>query len=329
MRLKWVVAAFGLALVFGAWAWLAGDGAGFLSHAFAELIIWMHAQQRTLHRDLIAAIRAVSLDTTAQWALVTLSFGYGVFHAAGPGHGKAILATYLVTHPAHVSRGVALAVASALCQGLVAVALVYGLILVAGWIPRELTQATAWAERASFILVMLMGALLIARAAGNAWKHVRLVPARSHAGHNHGPAHDHGTGHGDGGQAACGHHHGPTADQIARAGSLGTAVGVVLSIGIRPCTGAVLVLVLAHVLNLVVAGALAVLAMSLGTAITVAVLAFGSVHLRGWIGRMAEGRGAGWMVSLDVLAALGGAFLVTTGYALLAAASSPPHPLGL
>jgi len=175
--------------------------------------------------------------------------------------------------------------------------------------------------------------VLMVRAAVNAWRHIRPVhahgPSGHDAGHHHGHDHDHGDGHGHGGAAACGHHHGPTADQIARAGSLGTAVGVILSIGMRPCTGAVLVLVLAHVLNVVAVGALAVLAMSLGTAITVAVLAFGSVHLRGWIGRIADAHGGGWVLSLDMLAALGGAFLIATGYALLMATLAPSHPLGL
>ena len=56
--------------------------------------------------------------------LAGLSFAYGVFHAAGPGHGKAVISSYLVATGEGFRRGVALSALAALAQALAAIALV-------------------------------------------------------------------------------------------------------------------------------------------------------------------------------------------------------------
>ena len=53
-----------------------------------------------------------------------MSFLYGIFHAAGPGHGKAVISSYMVANEETWRRGVVLSFASALLQALVAVVLV-------------------------------------------------------------------------------------------------------------------------------------------------------------------------------------------------------------
>ncbi len=275
---------------------------------WSEMIGWIYLQQRVFHQELIDGMRSLTEHggAAAAWTLISASFLYGIFHAAGPGHGKAVLTTYLVTHREQMKRGVLLAVISAFTQGFVAIALVYGLILVAGWLPQQTSEAVSWSERASFALLTLLGAYLIYRAARSGVKRWRGQQA-----------------------GCCGHSHAPTEEQIAATGSFRATLGVVLSIGLRPCTGAVLVLVFAQVVGFYWAGVAAVAAMSAGTAIAVSVLAFAAVNARSFAGRLVASRGGGWMFSADLVALGGGVLLALIGYSLLLASFGPRHPLGL
>ena len=63
-------------------------------------------------------------DYTAVAGLFGISFLYGVFHAAGPGHGKAVISSYLFANNETWRRGVVLSCASAMLQALVAILLV-------------------------------------------------------------------------------------------------------------------------------------------------------------------------------------------------------------
>ncbi len=126
-----------------------------LALALAALLLWLSAdllratyicalgfiygEQQAFHRSLIGAVRAHAAGAT--WAtgtaIVVGSFFYGVFHAAGPGHGKVVLSAYLVSRPEKLQRSVWLAVASSLVQGAVAIALIYGLFLAFGIVARD------------------------------------------------------------------------------------------------------------------------------------------------------------------------------------------------
>ena len=276
---------------------------------WSELVSWIYTQQRLFHQELIEGLRALTGDSgaAAAWTLVSASFLYGVFHAAGPGHGKAVLTTYLVTHREQMKRGVVLAILAAFCQGLVAIVLVYGLIFLAGWLPKEAKEAVNWSERASFALLMAMGGYLAYRGIRSALSRWRGRQAE-----------------------CCGHAHAPSSEEIAAAVSLRATLGVVLSIGLRPCTGAVLVLVFAQISGLVWAGVGAVAAMSLGTALAVSVIAFAAINARSLAGRLAaQHGGGGWPLSADVVALAGGTILALIGYSLLLASFAPRHPLGL
>ncbi len=281
---------------------------------------WVLAKQRELHRDLTASMRALAREGSLAtgWTLILISFLYGVFHAAGPGHGKAVIASYLITQREKVRRGVLLAVASAFTQGLVAILLVYGLIGVTGWLPRDTQMAVTWSERLSYVLVAGIGGMLIYRAVG---KRLRRAAAGGAGGaHDHGHDHDHDH---------CGHNHGPSAEQIERAGDLRTAAGVVLSVGLRPCTGSIVVLVFAKVVHLTWAGVAAVAAISAGTAITVAAIAYAAINARAWTARHSGMDARKAALVGDIVGAVGGGLIFWMGATLLAASFGPAHPLGL
>jgi len=294
--------------------------------AFGRFTGWILDQQRAFHRELTQGLRSLGADggLRAGLGLILASFLYGVFHAAGPGHGKAVIATYLLTHRERVARGVWLSAVAAFCQGLTAIALVYGLIGFAGWLPSETSAAVAWSERASYALVFLLGAFLAVRAAK------RLASAL--AGRTAAPfsprvpddPQDHHHGH----ALSCGDHaHVPSVEQIESATDGRTALGLILSIGLRPCSGAILVLLLARIMGLDGVGVAAVAAMSTGTALAVAILALLAVSARQWAASIGGKRRNHYRMAADAVALAGGILVMAIGITLITASFAPPHPL--
>jgi len=261
--------------------------------------------QRALHRDLAAALAAVRAQGPgAAWPLVALAFAYGVFHAAGPGHGKVVIATYLTTQEGRLARGLALTVAAALAQAATAILAVHILATVLGQGLRASRGGAAQLEPVSFALVALLGLYLSLRAG-------RRLARR----HEDGPGHA---------CAAC-------AAPEAAGGGRWSALGVVAAIGARPCAGAVVVLLLAYAGDLRLVGIAATLAMAIGTAVTtsaLAVLAVGARRTAAAVAATLPG-GHGRTARLaDGVALAGGLLLLALGVVLLQAAlATPAHPL--
>lgn len=298
----------------------------------------IQAIQRDLHRALSAAMTAVrDGGAMAAWTLVGLSFLYGIFHAAGPGHGKVVISTYLLTQESELKRGLLLSLASSLVQGVVAIIVVEATVRLLGLTMRQAQGVVPSLEAASFGLVALLGFALVVtrgrrllRAAARAGNPRRTDDPHGHAHpHDHGDHHDHHHDHHD--HHGCGHSHGPRAGDLSAPLGLKSFAALILSIGIRPCSGAVLVLVVAYSLDLRAAGMAAVLAMSLGTALTVGILASLSVFARDLARRLAARmpEHAGRLsLAGEGVAVLGGLVILTLGLLLLQAAlAAPAHPL--
>jgi len=318
-----VVLAAGLAVPFSALP----DGAPGL---WSGLVLEMQTVQRDLHRQLAAAMQAVQAEgAAAASTLVVISFLYGVFHAAGPGHGKVVISTYILTQESQLRRGLLLSLVSSLCQGLTAILAVTATAVLLGFTLRQ-AQGTAIAlETVSYGLVALVGLTLVASRAQRLLRRRRgpMPRGRGDAPH-HAPGHHHEH---DGAGPDCGHAHGPSRRDLDAPLSWRGLAGMVASIGLRPCSGAVLVLLVAYSLGLHWAGVGAVLAMSLGTAITVSLLATLSVYARKGALRLAAvipDRAARLSIALDLVAILGGLVILTAGILMLQAAlTAPAHPL--
>lgn len=252
---------------------------------------WLIAEQSRFYRGLSGAIRASKADGSAAFALIGLSLAYGVFHAAGPGHGKAILSAYLFASGETLRKGVALAFLSAAVQALVAILLVAVMAIVIGATARQMDDATLLLEKASYAFMALVGAWLVARKAAGLWVLVQPRPAFAPAGgpHVHGPD--------------CGHQIAPVPP--APGAGLRGALGTVLAIGIRPCTGAIIVLVFALAQGVFAIGIAATFAMAIGTASAVAMIAAIAVGAKGLAVRLAapESRLAALILKLFELAA--------------------------
>tara|TARA_R100001369_G_scaffold67881_2_gene95342 strand:- start:65457 stop:66449 length:993 start_codon:yes stop_codon:yes gene_type:complete len=287
-----------------------------------QLLGW----QRDLHRSLTLAITELSrTPTMATWvSLLGISFAYGVFHAAGPGHGKAVLATYLATHGGAVKRALGLSFAASLLQGVTAIALVVVLVYGLGWITRQAMGSVAWVEQASFLLVAALGAWLCWRAVKQLRRAYQLErAAHSHSpGHEHNPNHEHSQSHDH--RHCCGGAHHIEPQQVL---DWRTAMMTVGAIGMRPCSGAVLMLGAASLLGQFEVGVASVVAMSIGTGITVSALALASIFARGWAQRRLSKqqysqrgvqKATGWV------ALAGGALIVVLGISLSVAGVAQP-----
>ncbi len=320
---------------------------------------WILQTQRDLHRRLTLVLHQLDEAPTVRTAaaLILASFLYGIFHAAGPGHGKAIISTYLLTHRQSLARGIWLSTLSSLMQGVTAIVAVLLLIGVLGWLARDTMGQVRHLELASFLLVALLGLWLIGRALRSIWRlwHERsppeAVPAPAYAdgsgdsaGSRAAPAFSrvqHGTTPPGSGMHRLDHPETHVGDRDCGCGTphhvdpnlRGPWYATVFAVGIRPCSGAVLVMAVSYLLGIWLAGIAAVLAMSLGTAITVSVLAILAVQARDWTRRLlrptplAALRYAGPLVGM-----LGGTVIFLVGWTLFQgtlAVEPLRHPLGL
>ena len=275
----WIALALLLALA--VWLWGLG-GAEALGR-------WAASGQREVQNAMAGGLRRLRAgDPAAFWALMGLCFAYGFFHAAGPGHGKILIGGYGVARRVAMLRLSVLAVLSSLAQAVTAVVLVY-----AGVLALDLTRAQMvdTAERifapASYAMIALVGLWL-------AWRGARRLlrrpaptvaatagPAHGHGhdhhhdhhGHHH---HEHHHHHDHGDDCECGHAHGPSPAQAENVRSLRDALLLIGTIAMRPCTGALFILILTWQMDIRMAGILGAFAMALGTAsvtVLVAILA--------------------------------------------------------
>ncbi|MFO8153357.1 nickel/cobalt transporter [Thioalkalivibrio sp.] len=310
---------------------------------------WILQTQRNLHRQLTTVLHELDEAPTARTAavLVIASFLYGIFHAAGPGHGKAVISTYLLTHRQSLGRGIWLSTAASLMQGVTAIAAVLILIGVLGWLARDTMGQVRALELASFLLVALLGLWLVWRGLRSIWRLHRERPGLSAAPAEAvavptarsltpvvqadapailGPRPAPG-GHGQGPDCGCGSPHHVNPNQG------GPWYATVFAVGIRPCSGAVLVMAVSYMLGIWLAGLAAVLAMSLGTAITVSVLAILAVQARDWTRRLLRPTPlSGLRYAGPAVGIAGGAVIFFLGWTLFQgtlAVAPVRHPLGL
>jgi nickel/cobalt exporter len=205
------------------------------------IVLEIQSAQRALHRELAIMLQNVKDNgAAATWWLVTLSFLYGVLHAAGPGHGKIIITTYLLTQPSRLARGIWLSLLTSLFQGITAVVSVG---IVVALLDLSLRQAHSTAddlELLSYILVALAGLALT-------FINVRRIAKRALNSRSRETKSD--DKHPALSDACCDHSHGPTPNDLDAPMSWRSMVAMTVAIGVRPCSGAILVLLVAWSAN--------------------------------------------------------------------------------
>lgn len=285
---------------------------------------WLAEQQRGFYAALTAALGRLKADWTAFWVLGGLSFLYGIFHAAGPGHGKVVISSYMLANERQVRHGIWLSFLSATLQSAVAVLFVGIAAGVLNLTGSAMSDAANWIGIASYALIALLGLWLIARKLLG-WGHAHDRPNLAATAHGHlhdeghGHHHDHAHEH-DGHEHEEHGHHAHIVMPEATGGNWREQAAVVVSVGLRPCSGALVVLAFAYSQGVMAAGIAAVFLMGLGVAITVGVLASLAVGAKGLarrIGGLQSGIAGTVVWWLELLAAVGvfwfGVVLVLAG----------------
>ena len=293
-----------------------------------SILMTINQYQQQFYRALTAALKAMQDDPVKVLGLVGLSFAYGVFHAAGPGHGKAVISSYMIANETELKRGIAISLVSSLAQAVTAILLVGTAYLFLRGTSVSMRDATLYMERASFLLIAVFGLWLlytktraIFRGTGHSHgthdHHHGHDERHDHASHDHHHDHDH---HVHGPDCGCGHVHMPEPKDLGGKDFDWKGAGsAVLAIGMRPCSGALIVLTFALLNGLILGGIASVFAMAIGTSITVSTLAIIAVSAKGLAVRLA-GPGSKRATRIGYGIEIGGALLVTLlGLTLFAA----------
>jgi len=296
----------------------AGLFGGLRPPADTGVLGWIVAKQALFYRALSGLIRAAKTDGSAYWGLMGISFIYGIFHAAGPGHGKAVISSYLLANEETWRRGIALSFASALLQALTAVVIVTIAAILIGATAKVMGDTVRVIEIVSYALIVLLGVRLLwlkgrsflyalhdvrakaepleaaanTHAADAAHAHCEHHSHHDHAHHGH-RHHAHARSHDHDEEESVlpwGHAHGPEPEELAGPGGWRRGLSAIVAVGLRPCSGAIIILVFALARGLFWAGVASTFVMGIGTAITVAVIATLAVGAKSLAKRFARSR---------------------------------------
>lgn len=331
------------------------------SGPFAGWLMWINTHQQAFYRALTGSLKAMRDDPWQLTGLVGLSFAYGIFHAAGPGHGKAVISSYLLANEVELRRGIAISFASAFLQAAVAIGVVALAYLALRGTTISMTDATQALEIGSYAMIILFGTWLLVRKLRTMLRQTSPLPTSVSAGLFDSPVAATGMDHGataslfaqspSGAARAkagpsrfqaqaiahdhdalapgsvcieCGIAHVPDPKMLSgQRFDLRAAWAAIIAVGLRPCSGALLVMTFALLNGLYIGGVLSVLAMALGTAITVSILASLAVGAKAMAIRL-SGPQSAKAHYISTAIEIGGALVVILlGAILLAAALQP------
>jgi len=213
------------------------------------------AAQKRLNDTISAEFRSVR-DGGSRMAILVilgLSFLYGALHAVGPGHGKAVVASYFVANRARWTAGIVMGSMISLIQGVSAIAMVGLLAILLQWRQFEVLNRAASVEFVSYALIALLGAVMLFRALTGRGHH------HDHEHHEHSP-------------------HPPLPSGERGKGSTHRLdLKLVIAAGLTPCASAIIILLFALANDALGVGIAAVAVLSLGMALTVSTIGVASV----------------------------------------------------
>jgi len=266
---------------------------------WATFLQWCLAAQITLHRYLVMYLLQLNNHqySGGLW-LLTGAFFYGVLHAIGPGHGKFIVATYLSTNKESQTAARVIPFIGSLMQGVSAILFVFILAVGFNLASGDLSESRWYVEKVSALLIGGFGAYI-------AWHALKSLKPRKLHIHTLSALHQHGP------ECGCGHHGVGQASE----GDWKTRLGVILAIGARPCSGAIMILLFANALGIVTWGIAAVMTMAFGTALSIVGLSLAVRYARNRTAAFFTGATApGWLV--PALKIVGGVALMLFALAL-------------
>lgn len=281
-----------------AWLWFSGG--------FNNIGVWAAGEQRNFQNGIARTLRALRGGEAGAYALLLGScFAYGFFHAIGPGHGKLLVGGYGMARAVPMLRLSLIALVSSLGQAVTAVLLAYGGLWLLGLTrDRMVGAAEDWLAPLSYAMIVAIGLWLVLRGV------LKLRRAQAESVHDH--AHHGHTEICD----SCGHRHGPSIEDAEQATNLRDALILIAGIAVRPCTGALFVLIITWQMGIPLAGIAGAFAMALGTAsVTVAVGIAASGFRGGIIRSIAQAGALVWVMPMIEVAV--GLVVVALSMALL------------
>ena len=255
------------------------------------------AIQAQFYAALTMTVQAMKTEQAAVTSLATVGFLYGIFHAAGPGHGKGVISAYIVASKRSLWRGLSLSLAAALLQAIVAVALVGVLAVVLNATAASINATARAIELVSFAAIAAVGTLLVWMKAGQFAAFIAVAHGQT--------------------ASAVEEPEFPSPSTFGRIRHWRELAGVVLAAGIRPCSGAIILLVFALSQGLFMVGIIGAFAMAIGTAITTGALAALAVFAKAMLLRLVEGRGVTGALVIGGIELLAAAFVLILGAVLL------------
>lgn len=264
---------------------LIGGLAFFAKPIFLNLLLATQDWQRQFHDQIGSLLHAIheTHSFSATLSLALIGFIYGILHAVGPGHGKMVVSSYLLAGQNSFKRALEITFSAAFLQALMAVALVVGIPFLFGFSRDETQGAALLLERASLGLISLIGIVLFVKGGMEVWQYITRV------------------------------------EEKPRVKKLSLFL-LILSIGLRPCSGALLLLLFASLVGVVNAGIIATFTMALGTAITTSFIAFLTIKSKAAAFKLSSPRSESQGRSLHLIHAgfsfFGGALILLFAYAL-------------
>ncbi len=287
------------------------DGNVIITPFLENPVIWARDKQQAFSGTMRTALGELRTNgsTTAAWTLLGFGLAYGIFHAAGPGHGKVVISSWLLATENDLKRGLLVAFLSSMFQAFTAILLVSGLFFIVASVGSVVRDVVGYMEQASYAMICALGLYLIHTATQGWFKKPAVVVQTSSTPFNFeivnshsGKAHVH--------DEHCGHNHAPEPKDLRGDWSFKKALSISLAIGLRPCTGAIAVLLAANTIGLYWAGIASTLAMGFGVFLTVSIIAAITVYGKDFALKLAanDNRRLGTIVNL---LRLGGGVVVT------------------
>jgi ABC-type nickel/cobalt efflux system permease component RcnA len=226
-----------------------------------EIISLFREAQHFFNDTMLAHLEALKQGHAllAYASLALVGFLYGIVHAIGPGHGKVVVSSYILANENSLKRGLLVVALSSLLQATTAIAIVLGFSYVLQATRAEAEHVAALLEIGSYALIAALGIWFFGRG-------LVLLGHTLCYGHDEEHHHDHDEG-------CCCHEHMPSACCLTDEKTSASLAAMILCIGIRPCTGALILLFFSCMFDLPWPGVLATLTMAMGTAITTGTLA--------------------------------------------------------
>jgi nickel/cobalt transporter (NicO) family protein len=242
-------------------------------------VLWARDKQQAFSGTMRTSLNKLkaSGSSVAAWTLLSFGLAYGIFHAAGPGHGKVVISSWLIATENDLKRGLLVAFLSSMFQALTAIILVSGLFLIVASVGSVVRDVVGYLEQASYAMIAALGVYLIYTATRGWFRQSALTTQTASTSFNFEITNQHQhIGHVH--DANCGHSHAPEPKDLRGDWSIKKALSLSFAIGLRPCTGAIAVLLAANTIGLYWAGVAATLAMGFGVFLTVSAIAMITVY---------------------------------------------------